>query len=907
MKLPIAERKEITKGTIEVSFDISGKDFAFQAGQYVQVAVPRLLYSDARGKSRNFSIASSPNEKKILRIAFRMSESGFKKTLCEMTLGSEIEVEGPFGDMTLPDDSSVPIVFVAGGIGITPFLSMLRFVEEEKLPYDITLLYANKGKASAAYLADLEAMAKQNPRVALRSHFGIVGRETLQKNIDAQKIKTALWFVVGPTAMTAETVHLVYDLGVDTGKVRFTEYGGYSPVPLVAPNVLPVRQANTVPSKIESIETIPGLSESVLTALNKNVLVSITDLEGTIIYANDKFVELSKYSREELLGKNHRILKSGLHSPQMYEELWHTIISGHTWHGEIKNKAKDGSFYWVNANIAPIFTKDNKVFGYTAIRFPITEQKVLEEKMGESKKAMMNLLEDVLQEKNISERRAEDLQKFQSAVENTSQHVIITDLEGTIIYANPAVAQTTGYSPAEVLGEKPSLWGRQMPQEFYSDMWRTIKTEKKIFISELQNKKKNGDLYTVIVNISPILNAQGEVKFFVALETDISKQKEFDKLLQQEKENVERKVAERTQELKEEKARLLASINSLPFGFIIADIDDKVIVKNAAISTILELEKEPASVQDLADSFGGVSSGLDVLTHSCRKCLQLKKSVELKEVPHGKKYLRVFCTPILTKDEGAEEKVIGYVMLVEDITEAQIMERSRDEFFAVASHELRTPLTAIRGNADMILEMYADKIVDKDMKEMLQDIDTSSVRLISIVNDFLEVSRLEQGKIEINKENFNASEVIAKVVRDFKDMAGKKGLTLLYTPSLSPLSLVNADKDKIEQVLINLIGNAVKFTKEGSITIAVSESDGSVAVRIADTGSGISEHNQALLFRKFQPAGEQMLARDVTQSTGLGLYISRLILSNMGGTIELEKSELGKGSTFMFTLPIATV
>jgi signal transduction histidine kinase len=382
--------------------------------------------------------------------------------------------------------------------------------------------------------------------------------------------------------------------------------------------------------------------------------------------------------------------------------------------------------------------------------------------------------------------------------------------------------------------------------------------------------------------------------------------KALEEKLAEEKANVEKKVIERTRELKEEQARLFASINSLSFGFVIADIQDNVLMKNSALLSILELTKEPTSIRDIVDSFNGAASDIDVLTHSCRECVTLKRVVELKEVSHARKFLRVFCTPIIVDlKEKSGGEVIGYVVLIEDITEGKIMERSRDEFFAVASHELRTPLTAIRGNADMILEMYADKIVDIDMKEMLQDIDSSSVRLIDIVNDFLEVSRLEQGKLDIKKESFNVTDVIEKVVRNLTSMIEEKGLAFLYTPPTSPLPRVFADKNKTEQILINLVGNAVKFTKEGSITLATNVTEGFVALQVTDTGLGISEQNQTLLFRKFQQAGEQMLARDVTQSTGLGLYISKLIVSSMGGTIGLEKSELGKGSTFAFTLPIA--
>ncbi|MES2006656.1 MAG: ATP-binding protein, partial [Patescibacteria group bacterium] len=365
-----------------------------------------------------------------------------------------------------------------------------------------------------------------------------------------------------------------------------------------------------------------------------------------------------------------------------------------------------------------------------------------------------------------------------------------------------------------------------------------------------------------------------------------------------EKQKAESMVIERTRELREEKARLLASINSLSFGFVLADAEDKIVLKNPALQKILELKAEPGTIHDIAEVFKAADSKIDIdIATTCKRCMELKEPVEFKEVSYGKKFLRIICTPIL----GTENGTIGYIFLVEDITEAKVMERSRDEFFAVASHELRTPLTAIRGNTDMILTMYADKIPDKDVKEMLQDIDASSIRLINVVNDFLEVSRLEQGKIEIKKENFAMTDVTEKVDRDLKEMITQRGLALVYVPPPAPLPLVFADKNRVEQVMVNLLGNAIKFTKAGTVTINVVQEGAFIKVRVSDTGDGISEHNQARLFRKFQQAGEDMLARDVSQSTGLGLYISRLIMNAMGGEIGLEKSELGKGSTFFFT------
>jgi signal transduction histidine kinase len=188
---------------------------------------------------------------------------------------------------------------------------------------------------------------------------------------------------------------------------------------------------------------------------------------------------------------------------------------------------------------------------------------------------------------------------------------------------------------------------------------------------------------------------------------------------------------------------------------------------------------------------------------------------------------------------------------------------------------------------------------------MLKDIQASSERLLEIVRDFLEVSRLEQGKIEIRNETFGVEAVIEKVVNTLHEVAHAKKLAVVFEKPVAALPHVVADPSRVEQVLTNLIGNALKFTEQGTVTITVQTSGTTLKVSIADTGTGISPHNQTLLFRKFQQAGEDVLARNDSQSTGLGLYISKLILSAMGGTIALEKSVPGEGSTFSFTLPVA--
>lgn len=350
--------------------------------------------------------------------------------------------------------------------------------------------------------------------------------------------------------------------------------------------------------------------------------------------------------------------------------------------------------------------------------------------------------------------------------------------------------------------------------------------------------------------------------------------------------------------LNDEKARLLASINSLKIGFAIVGTEGNFIINNPSLLNILNIKSDHISLDDITKILKIDGEGL---LERLKKCTKDKCIVEINEIMFGIKYLRLFLNPVFSLS-GVP---IGGVLLLEDITEEKVLERSRDEFFAVASHELRTPLTAIRGNAEMILEEYKDKIPDENIREMLGDIDEASIRLIGIVNDFLEVSRLEQGNILFEKSSFDMIETTEKVVSSLRAEADKKGILLEVIKPENPLPKIFTDRARIDQVLFNLIGNSLKFTDKGSIKITFEIMDNNnLKVRVIDTGKGISVKNESLLFRKFQPAGDDVLARDVTKSTGLGLYISKILINKMNGTIGLEKTETGVGSTFFFTIPL---
>lgn len=255
-----------------------------------------------------------------------------------------------------------------------------------------------------------------------------------------------------------------------------------------------------------------------------------------------------------------------------------------------------------------------------------------------------------------------------------------------------------------------------------------------------------------------------------------------------------------------------------------------------------------------------------------------------------------------TDEDGS---IIGASTIAHDITERVMLERSRDTFFAIASHELRTPLTAIKGNTALIKDKFYDSICrDADVKGMIDDIYESSVRLISIVNDFLDVSSLELGKISFNKDKVNMTELIQDNWREYRSLAQAKNLSfeLKMGDGLPPAI---GDSSRIRQVLANLVLNAITYTYHGGLTVELRRKDNFAEIIVEDTGTGILPENHRLLFQKFQQAGQSVYTRDATKGTGVGLYLSKLLIEGMGGKIGLVQSEVNKGSTFSFTLPLA--
>lgn len=268
-----------------------------------------------------------------------------------------------------------------------------------------------------------------------------------------------------------------------------------------------------------------------------DVIIS-ADEKGEIIFVNRAAETMFGYKKEEILGKSLSILMPPRYQRAHKEGMARILAGGEPRiigkSVELVGLKKNGQEFPIELSLA--MSKDPEII-FTAVIRDISERKKIEEEMrvhiekiNASKKAFVNLLEDIKQEKEKSESLVVELSKFQLAVESASEHIVITDPDAKILYANKAAEKITGYSRGELIGNRPSLFGKQMSKEFYEKMWQTIKEEKKEFFGEITNKRKDGKFYIVDARIHPILDKSGKLKFFVGIERDITEAKEVERV-----------------------------------------------------------------------------------------------------------------------------------------------------------------------------------------------------------------------------------------------------------------------------------------------------------------------------------------------------------------------------------------
>jgi len=754
-------------------------------------------------------------------------------------------------------------------------------------------------------------------------------------------------------------------------------------------------------------------------ALNQFTIIAETDPAGRITYANDKFCEISGYSLEELLGRNHRILNSGHHPTSFFQEMYRTIARGGIWQGEICNRNKQGGLYWVHTTIVPEM-EDGKVKKYLAFRFEITELKQVQ----------------------LKNRQ---LQEWQSAIlDNASCSIISTSSDGTILTMNRAAERLLGYRAEELIGKAtPEIIHDpeevRIRAEQYSEELKTIvKPGFEVFVvktrdgavddSEWTYVHKNGNHFPVLLSVSSLRNSLGEITGYLGIATDISERKAAIAALE-ESESRFRQMADAVptmvwisdvegecydfnqtwldftgRTIEEEQGsgwaegvhpddleRCLETYHKafkdrVPFkmeyrlrrrdgeyrwlldegrprfshenefyGFIggCMDITEQ---KEAEALSGRAMAQLQAFIQDVPASVAMFDADLRYLLYSPRWLMDYGLSGQnligrshyevFPEIGDEWKKLHRRCLAgeVLRSDEDCfnridgrqqwlrweirpwhtpDGRIGGMVMFTEDISEqrnaveelkkareqAVAATQAKSDFLANMSHEIRTPMNAILGYSDLIVTDPELRDDPDKRADAVRSIRRNGEHLLTIINDILDISKIEAGRMTVECIPMDPIQVIDEVLDLTHFRAKEKGISLeLQWESKIP-DQINCDPVRLRQIIWNLVGNAVKFTERGSVTISTRcdrepNEDCFLQIKVKDTGIGIPPDRMQFLFKPFSQADNSLTRR--FGGTGLGLAISRKLARMLNGDISVVSSP-GLGTEFTVKLPLGNV
>lgn len=487
------------------------------------------------------------------------------------------------------------------------------------------------------------------------------------------------------------------------------------------------------------------------------------------------------------------------------------------------------------------------------------------------------LNEEVGRRKETEEKMREAAEYIALTFRLTPSAIFTVDTDRRVTAWNKRAEEITGYAAGEVLGKECFTFAERPCRErcgLYAEGERLP-----VINRECTIRRKDGREAIISKNCDVLRDRHGTVIGGIESFEDITVRKK-----------IEEDLRDSREAYTVDKFKMESMVESMVEGVIMLDEKDEVTVCNPQARWMLGFgSKETLTSCGVHDKMKALG-----LQEAFAECRSGKVSVMREVVGPQKHIFRCEMMPVGT-GAGA---VMGTVIVLKDITKEKEIDRMKTEFVSTVSHELRTPLAITKEGISVVLDRVVGEISEPQRKVLTTAKDNID-RLARIVNDLLDISRIEAGRIEIRRERVVMQGLVGSQIAAFGPRAAEKRIALIANMPPEPVS-VYADSDRIAQVLTNLIGNALKFTEAGSVEIAVRELDGVVECAVADTGRGISKEDLLRAFNKFQQFGRASGAGE--KGTGLGLSIAKGIVEAHKGAIRME-SEQGKGTKVIFTLP----
>ncbi len=604
-------------------------------------------------------------------------------------------------------------------------------------------------------------------------------------------------------------------------------------------------------------------------ALDEHAIVAITDPQGRITYVNDKFCQISQYSRAELLGQDHRLINSGFHSKEFIRGLWHTITHGKVWHGEIRNRAKDGSYYWVDTTIVPFLGTDGKTREYVAIRTDITERK----------------------------RAQEALERLAAIVNSSEDAIIGKTLTATITDWNPGAEALLGYTAAEAVGRHMSILYPPERKAEEAEMLARIARGESVKHYETVRVCKDGRHVEVSVTISPIRDPSGRIVGASKVMRDITARKAAEEAL--------RKSQEQLQSL----------VEQAPLSIAMLDRDLRYIVTSrrwvaeygrgheqlAGLRHYDVNHDLPASWKEvhrraLAGEF--IQNPEDQWVQADGTERWLSWAVQPWRNPANEIAGIIISAEDITERRRAEAEIRRLNAELEDrvarrTAELEAANKELEAFSYSVSHDLRAPLRAINGFAGIILEDYGPQLPPQG-REYLERVRHGGKHMGELIDDLLAFARLSRQPLV--RRPVDATLLVREALAELNPGASGRRIEV----RIGVLPMCDGDPILLRQVWVNLLSNAIKYTRqraEAVVEIGYEPHaiDGAYFVR--DNGVGFDMQYAGKLFGVFQ----RLHRAEDFEGTGVGLAIVQRVVHRHGGRAWAE-AQPDRGATFYFTL-----
>ncbi|TKJ21026.1 MAG: hypothetical protein CEE43_11195 [Promethearchaeota archaeon Loki_b32] len=613
------------------------------------------------------------------------------------------------------------------------------------------------------------------------------------------------------------------------------------------------------------------------------------DLKGNFTYFNNSMCELTGYSREELFGLNYKNVADEENQKKVFKGFNSVYRTGEPltdFEYQFKKKNEEKLIGETSVYLK-CDSKGNKIGFYGLFR-DVTKRKEEEERFKEE-------LEQLVSIKTKELRESEE--KYRNMINHLDLGFYQLNWDGMLINHNPRFCEILGYNPSENLKSRNvhNFWQRPEDRKIYLK-----ELEEKSFVKNylVHAKKKNGEKIVVQLNSHVIKGIKEKSRIIQGIISDITEKFELE------------------QKLKESEERYRNLIESVPFSIALIDQQGIITYCNPAIEKLLGYKRDELIGYEFKKLPALHPKYLSIMLKRFQKVLKgdilPPLDIEIYKKNGSLIWIRYQSTLLKLGDEILLQTIINDVteqkkadlLIEEEIIKLKELDQIRKDLISRVSHELKTPLVSVLGGAELLLDLYIDEFKD-DVKELIEMIEKGGKRLKYLVDNLVDITRIEYKKFELEKDSYNISELIRDCLSEMMYIIKKRKLNLKI--DLLKNMFIEIDKIRIEQVILNLLSNAIKNTPpNGLITIKSLKKDNNLEISITDTGIGIIKEEIYKLFTRFgkiERYGDGLEYIDI-QGSGLGLFISKEIVDLHGGNIRAESEGRNKGSTFIVKLPI---